>query len=118
VIDMKDEFGLNFRSENPEFRKNEGAGHGMVRDVRALLDTLHAHNVFAIARIVVFKDPTTAQVHPEWTIRRPDSSIWQDKKGTSWVDPTFVDRLHRILQFLPANVYVIAYHFLQMLLAP
>ena len=58
VIDMKDEFGLNFHSANAEFRKNEGAGHGKVRDVRALLDTLHAHNVFAIARIVVFKDPT------------------------------------------------------------
>ena len=87
VIDMKDEFGLNFHSENAEFRKNEGAGHGTVRDVRALLDTLHAHNIFAIARIVVFKDPTTAQVHPEWTIHRPDGSIWQDKKATSWVDP-------------------------------
>jgi hypothetical protein len=87
VIDMKDEFGLNFHSENPEFRKNEGAGHGMVRDVRSLLDTLHAHNIFAIARIVVFKDPTTAQVNPSWTIRQPDSSIWHDKKGTSWVDP-------------------------------
>ena len=87
VIDMKDEFGLNFRSENPEFRKNEGTGHGMVRDVRGLLDSLHAHNIFAIARIVVFKDPTTAQANPSWTIRRPDGTIWQDKKGTSWVDP-------------------------------
>ena len=87
VIDMKDEFGLNFHSANPEFRKNEGAGHGMVRDVRALLDTVHAHNVFAIARIVVFKDPTTAQVNPAWTIKQPDGSIWHDKKNTSWVDP-------------------------------
>src|SRR5689334_5563698 len=87
VIDMKDEFGLNFHSENPEFRKNEGVGHGVVRDVRALLDTLHAHNIFAIARIVVFKDPTTAKVHPEWTIHRPDGSIWEDKKGFTWVDP-------------------------------
>ena len=87
VIDMKDEFGLNFRSQNAEFRKNEGSGHGMVRDVHALLDTLHAHNIFAIARIVVFKDPTTAQANPTWTIRRPDGSIWQDKKGISWVDP-------------------------------
>jgi len=87
VIDMKDEFGLNFHSENPEFRKYQGAGHGMVHDVRALLDTLHAHNVFATARIVVFKDPTAAQANPAWTIRRPDSSQWQDKKGTPWVDP-------------------------------
>ena len=87
VIDMKDEFGLNFHSANAEFRKNEGMGHGMVRDVRTLLDTLHAHNVFAIARIVVFKDPTTAQANPAWTIKQPDGSVWHDKKGFSWVDP-------------------------------
>ena len=87
VIDMKDEFGLNFHSANPEFRKNEGAGHGMVKDVRALLDSLHAHNIFATARIVVFKDPTTAQVNPSWTIRQPDGAIWHDKKGNAWVDP-------------------------------
>src|SRR5437763_1955904 len=87
VIDMKDEFGLNFHSANPEFRKNEGAGHGMVRDVHALLDTLHAHNVFAIARIVTFKDPTTAQANPSWTIRRPDATMWQDKKCFSRGDP-------------------------------
>jgi hypothetical protein len=87
VIDMKDEFGLNFHSENPEFRKYEGSGHGMVRDVRALLDTLHAHNIFAIARIVTFKDPTAAQVNAAWTIKRPDGTEWEDKKGFRWVDP-------------------------------
>ncbi|HKO14927.1 MAG TPA: putative glycoside hydrolase [Gemmatimonadaceae bacterium] len=87
VIDMKDEFGLNYRSAHPEFRRNAGSGHGMVRDVPALLDTLHAHGIFAIARIVVFKDPVAAQVNPQWTIRRPDGSNWQDKKGFTWVDP-------------------------------
>jgi hypothetical protein len=87
VIDMKDEFGLNFRSENPEFRKYEGSGHGMVRDVRALLDTLHAHNIFAIARIVVFKDPTAATANQDWTIKKPDGTEWEDKKGFRWVDP-------------------------------
>src|SRR5690348_11616743 len=79
VIDMKDEFGLNFHSQNAGFRKNEGSGHGMVRDVRALLDTIHAHNVFAIARIVVFKDPTTAAANPSWTIKQPDGETWHDK---------------------------------------
>jgi hypothetical protein len=87
VIDMKDEFGLNFRSDSAAFRRNEGIGHGMVHDVKALLDTLHAHKIFATARIVVFKDPVAAQLNPTWTIRRPDGEMWQDKKGTRWVDP-------------------------------
>jgi hypothetical protein len=87
VVDMKDEFGLNYRSDSAEFRRNAGSGHGYVHDVKALLDALHAHGIVAIARIVVFKDPVAAELNPGWTIRRPDGSPWQDKKGTKWVDP-------------------------------
>src|SRR5688572_30650122 len=39
VIDMKDEFGLNYQSSKPLHRKNYGGGaRGIVRDVRALVD--------------------------------------------------------------------------------
>ncbi|HEX4682266.1 MAG TPA: putative glycoside hydrolase [Gemmatimonadaceae bacterium] len=86
VIDMKDEFGLNYRTDNPEFAKNAGAANKL-SNVKRLLDTLKAHNIFPIARIVVFKDSVTARVHPEWTIRRKDNSIWRDKKGIAWVNP-------------------------------
>jgi hypothetical protein len=85
VLDMKDEFGLNYNSRNPEFAKN--AGTATKANVGALLDTLKKHNILAIARIVVFKDSVTARVHPEWTIRRPDGSIWRDHKGLAWVNP-------------------------------
>jgi hypothetical protein len=85
VIDMKDEFGLNFKTKNPEFAKN--AGHASVANIAALLDTLKAHKILAIARLVVFKDSVTARVHPEWTIRRLDGSVWRDKKGLAWVNP-------------------------------
>jgi hypothetical protein len=86
VIDMKDEFGLNYPTSSKDFRKNAGTA-GVVRDLKGLLDTLKAHNILAIARIVVFKDSVTARLHPEWTIRRADSSIWRDKQGIAWVDP-------------------------------
>jgi hypothetical protein len=86
VIDMKDEFGLNYRTANAEFTRNAGNA-GVVRDLPALLDTLRAHGILPIARIVVFKDSVTARVHPEWTIRREDGSIWRDKKGLAWVNP-------------------------------
>jgi hypothetical protein len=86
VIDMKDEFGLNFDTTDPEFKKNAGTA-GVVRDLRTLLDTLRAHDILPIARIVVFKDSVTARVHPEWTIRRTDNSIWRDKQGLAWVNP-------------------------------
>jgi hypothetical protein len=86
VLDMKDEFGLNYKSENPEFAKNAGTAN-KVGNIKALLDTLKAHKILAIARIVVFKDSVTARVHPEWTIRKTDGSVWRDKKGLAWVNP-------------------------------
>lgn len=86
VIDMKDEFGLNYRSSNPEIRKNAGSDKGHVANVKALVDSVKAHGVVPIARIVAFKDPVTARVHPDWTIRREDGSVWQDKDGLAWVN--------------------------------
>jgi hypothetical protein len=85
VLDMKDEFGLNYNTQSPEFKKNAGVANKA--NVPALLDSLKKHNIFPIARIVVFKDSVTARVHPEWTIRKADGSIWRDKKGIAWVNP-------------------------------
>ncbi|HEY0995946.1 MAG TPA: putative glycoside hydrolase [Gemmatimonadaceae bacterium] len=87
VVDMKDEFGLNYPSKHPEFARNAGSGNGMVRDPKALVDSLHAHGILAIARIVVFKDPVTARVNPAWTIRQPNGEPWRDHKGFTWVNP-------------------------------
>ena len=39
VLDMKDEFGLNYETRNPAFAKNAGNA-GRVRNLKALLDTL------------------------------------------------------------------------------
>jgi hypothetical protein len=86
VIDMKDEFGLNYRSSNPQIAKNSGRDKGHVADVKALVDSVKAHGLLPIARIVAFKDPVAADANPEWTIRREDGSIWQDKEGLAWVN--------------------------------
>ena len=86
VIDLKDEFGLNYKSSNPEFARNAGTA-GTIRDLPAMLDTLRAHKILPIARLVVFKDSVTARNQPDWTIRRQDNSIWRDKQGLAWVNP-------------------------------
>ena len=85
VVDMKDEFGLNYRSSNPEIRKYAGTTRGVVRDVRALVDSIKAHGILPIARIVAFKDPVAASTNENWTIRREDGSVWTDKEGHAWV---------------------------------
>ena len=86
VVDMKDEFGLNYRSSNAEFRKYQGSGRGMVTNVRALVDSMKAHGIAPIARIVAFKDPVAAEANAGWTIRREDGSVWRDKEGLAWVN--------------------------------
>jgi hypothetical protein len=53
----------------------------------ALVDTLYAHNIFPIARIVVFKDRMLAEKKPELAIRHADGSVWKDNKGGPWVNP-------------------------------
>jgi hypothetical protein len=86
IIDIKDEFGLNYSPTDPSLQRNAGNA-GTIPHLRELLDTLRAHKILAVARIVVFKDSVTARVHPEWTIRKADGSPWRDKKGMLWVNP-------------------------------
>ncbi len=86
VIDVKDEFGLNFTSSDPMLQKNAGT-QTKVANMKALLDTINAHGILPIARIVVFKDSVTARMNPDHTIRKADGSPWRDKKGLTWVNP-------------------------------
>jgi hypothetical protein len=86
VIDMKDEFGLNYASGDSTIARNAGA-YGSVRNLRALLDTLKAHDILPIARLVVFKDSVAARMNPSEVIRKADGSPWRDKAGLTWVNP-------------------------------
>jgi hypothetical protein len=86
VIDVKDEFGLNYNSADPMLQKNAGT-QTKVRDLKALLDTLNAHGILPIARIVVFKDSVAARMNPSHVIRKADGSPWRDEKGLTWVNP-------------------------------
>jgi hypothetical protein len=86
VIDVKDEFGLNIPSDDSILVRNAGSA-GVIRNVRALMDTLKAHGILPIARIVVFKDSVAARVNPDRTIRTADGSPWRDKQGLTWVSP-------------------------------
>ncbi len=53
----------------------------------ALIDTLQAHGIYPIARIVVFKDRQLAERKPELAIRHANGGVWRDNKGGAWVNP-------------------------------
>ena len=86
VIDVKDEFGLNWHSSDPLLQRNEGKMN-KVANMKALVDTIRAHGLLPIARMVIFKDSTAARMNPEHVIRKPDGTPWKDKKGLTWVNP-------------------------------
>ncbi|HUE95499.1 MAG TPA: putative glycoside hydrolase, partial [Longimicrobiaceae bacterium] len=87
VIDVKDERGIRYDTGIELARELALDGEVTIRDLAALADTLEAHGVYAIARIVVFNDPILSEARPEWSIRRPDGSVWLDRSGRSWVSP-------------------------------
>ena len=86
VLDLKDEFGLNFASKDSAVARNAGRS-GTIPHLKELIDTLHAHGLVVVARQVTFKDSVAARVNPQHTIRKPDGSAWRDKQGLTWVDP-------------------------------
>src|SRR5215213_9515618 len=91
VIDVKDDRGfLLYRSGVPLARAiGADTNRPMsAKRVRAILDTMRAHEIFPIARIVVAKDPLLAQAKTEWAVKRKsDGTPWLDKNGRPWLDP-------------------------------
>jgi len=93
VIDVKDDRGfVLYRSSVPlarEIGADTADGHWMSRTrLRAALDTMAAHGIYPIARIVVAKDPLLAQKKLDLAIKRKsDLKPWLDKNGNPWLDP-------------------------------
>ena len=83
VVDVKDEKGMRYRTALP-LQKQIG-GEVTMTDLKAVVDSIHAHGVWASARIVVFKDPMLSKAKPDWSIKNPSGGLWQDKAGNTWV---------------------------------
>jgi hypothetical protein len=93
VIDVKDDRGfVLYRSSVPlarEIGADTADGHWLSRaKLRAALDSMIAHGIYPIARIVVAKDPLLAQRKLDLAIKRKsDLKPWLDKNGNPWLDP-------------------------------
>lgn len=85
VVDVKDEDGVRYRSALPLAMEATHTRSIPIHDLRAVVDTLVAHGIHPIARVVVFKDRRLARLRPAWSIRRPDGSAWRDRQELRWV---------------------------------
>ena len=83
VIDVKDEKGMRYRTQLAQ--QKQIGGEVTISNLKTLVDTIEAHGVWTIARIVVFKDPMLSQAKPEWSIKDPNGGLWRDKAGNTWV---------------------------------
>jgi hypothetical protein len=92
VIDVKDDRGFVLYPSRVRLAREIGADtNSPMRPtrMRAVLDSMRAHGIYPIARIVVAKDPLLARKKPEWAIRlRSDpEKPWVDRGGNPWLDP-------------------------------
>ncbi len=88
VIDVKDDTGcLLYPSAVPTAEQIGANTCVRAKDARARLDTLAAHGIYAIARIVVAKDPRLAERKPAWSVKdRTTGGLWRDRINIAWVD--------------------------------
>ncbi|MBA3889341.1 MAG: GTP-binding protein [Gemmatimonadaceae bacterium] len=93
VIDVKDDRGFVLYRSGVSLARAIGADTNTPmshRRMRMVLDTMRAHGIYPIARIVVAKDPLLAEHRQQFAIRkRADTTqVWLDRNGTPWLDPT------------------------------
>lgn len=89
VIDVKGDRGLVAFPSKLALAGEVGAQRVItIPDLPALLRALHAEGVYTIARIVVFKDDPLAGARPDWAVRRRDGSVFRDREGLRWIDPS------------------------------
>jgi len=72
VVDVKDDTGCLLYPSEVKVAQEIGATRCVrTKDVQTRLDTLRAHDIYAIARIVVAKDPLLAERRPKLVGAKP-----------------------------------------------
>jgi hypothetical protein len=88
VIDLKGDRGfIPYPSTVPLAQKSGARNITTIRNLKALADQLHQAGIYAIARIVVFKDNPLATTRPDLAVKRSDGNLFRDREGLAWVDP-------------------------------
>ena len=89
VVDVKNEYGnTSYKTDVTQANAN-GAWHKRtIKNIGAFLHTLKEHDIYTIARIVVFKDELQAANNPDYAIRKKQTrAIWRNADNMAWVDP-------------------------------
>jgi hypothetical protein len=89
VIDVKDDNGhMLFESQAAKKFSPDANKNAPIKDIKALVKKLHDNDIYAIARIVSFKDPTYTKKHKDRAIVYKDSNKpFTNSDGLIWASP-------------------------------
>ena len=109
VIDVKDSTGrLSFPLDDPTII-NIGSALNKVRNIKKVVAEMHTKNIYVIGRISVFQDPYLTGQKPEWAIKKiSDGTIWKDRKGLSFLDPTN-KKVHEYIRAIALSAYKVGF---------
>ncbi|WP_096440614.1 putative glycoside hydrolase [Alteribacter populi] len=86
VIDIKDDHGyLTYRPEDEDSFYMD-ISQEYIKDPAEMMSSLEEHEVYPIARIVVFKDTVLAEKEPELSFLE-DGEVWKNGRGEAFVNP-------------------------------
>lgn len=85
VIDIKDDHGyLTYTPDDDS--PYIGISKRYIKDVNAMMERLEEHEIYPIARIVVFKDTVLAEKRPDLSFTE-NGKVWKNRRGESFVNP-------------------------------
>lgn len=88
VIDVKNDSGqVTYASAVPLVNEIGANSSVIIRDLKGTLKRLKDKHIYTIARVVVFKDPYLSKKKSNYAMKTYQGNVWQDNKGTAWVDP-------------------------------
>jgi hypothetical protein len=93
IINVKNDSGfLVYDSSN-----ETAAAAGAIRpafNVANLIEELHANGIYAIARVVCFKDDVMGEFNSDWALKKTDGTNYRERSGggeTTWMDISNVE---------------------------
>jgi hypothetical protein len=87
VVDVKGDLGyVSYHTAAPLANQIGAVKTITIPDIHAFLDRLHAQGIYAIGRIVTFKDNMLAASDPTLAVHL-NGKIWHDREGLAWCDP-------------------------------
>ncbi len=87
VIDLKEDFGRIVCEMDSDLINDIGSVKQYIPRAEELVQKLHDHGIYVIARVPAFRDRWLGDARPDWCCKNADGTVFHDRDGNSWVNP-------------------------------